>query len=128
MLKILERIEHAFLNGDGRHEDDEFCQPVALVKFVDGAEINKRLACAGFHLDADVIFRGEFCVGFGNAVFGNNFLFIFLDLRRSQVGDVGLNAEQIGIVERVANLAFQHADDRRDCATLIFQIFELNFH
>ena len=28
----------------------------------------------------------------------------------------------------IKGLAFQHADDRRDCATLIFQIFELNFH
>ena len=107
MLKILEGIQHALFDGDGRNEDDELRQPVALVKFIDGAEINERLARAGFHFNADVIFRGEFCIGFGNAVFGNDLLFIFLNLGRSQVGDIGLDAEQIGIVERVADLAFQ---------------------
>ena len=55
VLEILEGIEHAFLDGDGWNENDELRQPVFLIKPVDGAEINQRLARASFHLNADVV-------------------------------------------------------------------------
>ena len=49
---------------------------------------------------------------------------ILLDLRGRQVGNVGLDAKEIGVVERVADLAFQHTDHGRNRVALIFQIFE----
>jgi len=40
----------------------------------------------------------------------------------------GLDAEKIGVIERVANLTLQHTDNRRYRAALIFQAFEFYFH
>ena len=128
MLKILKRIEHAFFDRDGRNEYDEFSQPVALVKFVDGTEINQRLACAGFHLDADVILGRKLRVGFGYSVFGNDLLFVFLNLRGREVSDVGLDSKKVGVVEGILHLPIQNRNRRGDGAALVFQVFELNLH
>ena len=51
LLRHVDALEHAFADGDARHDDDELSEAVGLVQLEDGAEIDVGLAGAGLHLD-----------------------------------------------------------------------------
>ncbi len=50
----LQGLEHAFADGDRGHNDDELAQPVAVVEFQGGAQVDVGLAGAGLHLDREI--------------------------------------------------------------------------
>ena len=54
LLGQLERLVHALLDGDRRHDDDEFGEAVAFVQFQDGPQIDVRLARSRLHFHGEV--------------------------------------------------------------------------
>ena len=58
IFRDLERFVHAFLDGDGGHDDDELGEAVALVQLEDRTEIHVGLARAGLHFNREVA-RGQ---------------------------------------------------------------------
>ena len=53
-LHAPEALLDALADGHARHDDDELCQPVAAVEFVNGADIAVGLARARLHLHGEV--------------------------------------------------------------------------
>ena len=53
LLRHVDALEHAFADGDARHDDDEFPEAVGLVQLEDRAQIDVGLAGAGLHLDGE---------------------------------------------------------------------------
>ena len=50
----LDVLQHAFADGNARHNDDELLEAVAPRQLEDRSQINVGLACAGLHLDREV--------------------------------------------------------------------------
>lgn len=50
----LERLIDPFLNGHGRHDDDELCETIAAAEFKDRPQINVGLPRTGLHFHGEV--------------------------------------------------------------------------
>ena len=59
LLRDVERLLHALLDGVARHDDGELREAVPLVQFQQGAQIDVRLARARLHLDVEMQFLPE---------------------------------------------------------------------
>ena len=128
LFESIEGGKCAFLDGDGGNEDDELGEPVLLVQFVEGAEVDQSLASSRFHLDADVVFGAELRILHGDAVPDKNLALVRLDHLRGQVRDVGLDAEEVGVVERILDLALEDVGRRVDRTALVVQVFKKGRH
>ena len=62
-LHHLEALDHAFVDGDARHDDDELAEAVVLAQFVDRAQVDVGLAGAGLHLDREARVAPVFVAG-----------------------------------------------------------------
>jgi len=53
VARDLEVLDDAFVDGDARHDDDEFAEAVAPPQFVDRAEVHVGLAGPCLHLNRE---------------------------------------------------------------------------
>ena len=51
VARDIEILDDAFVNGDARHDDDEFAKPVLAAQFIERAKIDVGLARPRLHLD-----------------------------------------------------------------------------
>ena len=50
----LECLIDALFNGNGRNDNDKFCEAVTAIQLKDGAQVDIGLACAGLHLHGEM--------------------------------------------------------------------------